>query len=65
VPGKSNKFPVGPSWFTIEEVAEQLKVTPRTVWQEIHRGNLTASRVGHQWRISRENLDIYLAPVTP
>ena len=67
MPGKSNKPPVvvHRPWLTIEQAAAELQVNPRTIWSEIHRGHLKASRVGAQWRISRENLDAYLQPVTP
>ena len=65
--GKSNKFPLvaNRTWLTIQQAADELQVNARTIWSEIHRGNLKASRVGAQWRIRRESLDDYLAPVTP
>jgi excisionase family DNA binding protein len=49
-----------PPMLTIQDVADETRVDPRTIWLEIHRGNLRASRVGKSWRISRENLDAYL-----
>jgi excisionase family DNA binding protein len=69
VPGKSNKLhAVNPrsAWLTIQQVADELQVDYRTVWAEIHRGNLPAGKVGSvHWRISRESLDAYMRPVTP
>ena len=68
MPGKSNKPVVStprPTWLTIHDVAAELQVDYRTIWAEVRCGNLPASRVGAQWRISRESLDAYLAPVLP
>lgn len=45
---------------TPEEVAEYLRVTPATVYSSIRQGRLVAFRVGQQYRISRENLDLFL-----
>lgn len=45
---------------TPEEVAEYLRVTPATVYTSIRQGRLVAFRVGQQYRISRENLDLFL-----
>lgn len=45
---------------TPEEVAEYLRVTPATVYASIRQGRLVAFRVGQQYRISRENLDLFL-----
>ena len=52
-------------WLTIQEVADELRCDYRTVFNEVHRGNLPASKVGTHWRISRESLDAYMQPVTP
>jgi excisionase family DNA binding protein len=49
-----------PPMLTMADVVTELQVDYRTVWLEIHRGNLRASKVGAQWRISRANLDAYL-----
>lgn len=50
---------------TMQQVADELQVDYRTIYNEVHRGNLKASRVGAHWRISRESLDAYLEPATP
>ena len=39
---------------TIEELANQLKVSPRTLQRLIQRKELPAIRIGRQWRFRRE-----------
>lgn len=46
--------------FTTKEVADQLKIKKTTVYELIKRGELKASKVGKQIRISQEQLDDYL-----
>jgi excisionase family DNA binding protein len=45
---------------TTKEVARRLKVTPQTVQRLIGRGQLTASRVGRDWRIKPSALETFL-----
>ncbi len=45
---------------TIIEVAERLRVDPKTVRRWIGGGELSAYRVGRQWRISEDQLMIFL-----
>jgi excisionase family DNA binding protein len=45
---------------TPEQVAEYLQVSSATVYGCIRQGKLVAFRVGQQYRISRENLDLFL-----
>ncbi len=45
---------------TPEQVAEYLQVSPATVYGLIRQGRLIAFRVGQQYRVSRENLDLFL-----
>lgn len=47
-------------FYTIREVAKILRVNERTVLNEIDRGELRATRVGRQWRVSQEALDDYI-----
>ncbi len=46
--------------YTLEEVADILKVSVSTVRNLINRGELKAIRVGFQLRIKKEELDRYL-----
>lgn len=42
--------------FTIQEVADKLKVDHKVIRQAIRQGDLKAFRVGRQWRITAEAL---------
>ena len=46
--------------FTIPEVAERLRIHPRSVRHLIERGDLTALRVGRLYRIPAVNLEAFL-----
>ncbi len=51
--------------YTTQEVADQLKIKKSTVYELIKRGELKATKVGKQIRVSQEQLDEYLkAPDT-
>lgn len=41
---------------TVKEVATYLRVSRVTVWRWCQQGTLPASRLGHNWRIRREDL---------
>lgn len=45
---------------TVQEVADELRVSDMTVYRIIKRGELTAVRVGNSYRIRRADLDEYL-----
>lgn len=47
-------------YYTIEEVAEMLKVVYLTVYRWIQSGKLTAYKAGKQYRIKREDLDRFI-----
>ena len=46
---------------TPPQVAEYLQLTPETVYRYIREGKLVASRLGRQYRISRESVEMLLA----
>ena len=46
---------------TVEEVANYLRVAPNTVYRWCRSGKLAGVKVGKEWRISRPNLDAFLA----
>jgi excisionase family DNA binding protein len=46
----------GDDLLTIEEAAEYLKLSKRTTWRWCRSGRLPAFKIGHQWRISRAEL---------
>ncbi len=46
--------------YTTEEVAEKLKITPKTVREYIQRGELEAIDMGQGYRIYKRDLDTFL-----
>jgi len=46
--------------YTTEEVAEKLKITPKTVREYIQRGELEAIDMGQGYRIYKRDLDPFL-----
>lgn len=53
-------IPEDASYLTAQEIAKELRVTKRTVIQEVHRGRLKAVMVGNALRIPVEAFKIYL-----
>ena len=49
------------AYFTPAEVAELLRLNVATVYQAIKQRHLEAARLGNRYRISREQLDAWLA----
>lgn len=47
-------------YYTIEEVAEMLKVAYLTVYRWIQAGKLKAVKAGKQYRIKKEDVDKFL-----
>lgn len=45
---------------TPQEVAEYLQLTTETVYRYIRQGKLVASRLGRQYRVPRENVEVFL-----
>lgn len=45
---------------TLEEVADYLRVTEKTVYRLLRRGKIPATKVGHQWRFHRASIDEWL-----
>lgn len=55
---------------TVNEVADRMKVTPRTVGDWIRHGKLRAIKVGRDWRIAVRDLEAFAdahanIPATP
>lgn len=46
--------------FTVQEIADILQIKKNTVYELIKRGELTASKIGKQFRISQEQLNTYI-----
>lgn len=49
-------------YYTLDEVAVMLKVVYLTVYRWVRAGKLKAYKVGKQYRISKEQLDLFLEP---
>ena len=45
---------------TPQEVAEYLQLAPETVYRYIRQGKLVVSKIGRQYRIPRENVELFL-----
>ncbi len=45
---------------TLEEVAHYLRVTEKTVYRLLTRGDIPATKVGHQWRFDKVAIDAWL-----
>jgi excisionase family DNA binding protein len=50
-----------PRFLTVQEVADQLRVSTMTVYRLIKGGELRAMRVGKSYRLREEDIDAYLA----
>ncbi len=48
------------TYYTIQDVADRLKVSYRTVFRWVHAGELAAYKLGQEWRISEEDLKAFL-----
>ena len=46
--------------YTIEQVAEKLSVTRRTVYSYVKEGKLKAVKIGKYWRVTEDNLKAFL-----
>ena len=47
-------------YYTIQEVADKLKVAYLTVYRWIQAGKLEAVKAGKQYRITKENLEKFI-----
>jgi excisionase family DNA binding protein len=45
---------------TVEEVANYLRVTKKTIYRLLKRGSISATKVGHQWRFDKASIDEWL-----
>ena len=48
-----------------DEVLDYLRINARTVYRLIRSGELPAVRIGRQWRIRRDDLDLWLEAQRP
>lgn len=45
---------------TVEEVAEHLRVTKKTIYRMLEKRQIPSTRVGHQFRFQRESIEAWL-----
>lgn len=50
----------GPSFLTVAEVADMLRVSNMTVYRLVNAGAMKAVRIGKSYRITEEEVDRYL-----
>ncbi len=50
--------------FTLDEVADILKVTKRTLYNYVKAGKLPAVKIGKYWRVSEESLQAFISTGT-
>jgi len=48
----------------VEEMAEHLRLTKRTIYRLLKKGNIPAVKVGHKWRFDKDAIDKWLQPET-
>jgi excisionase family DNA binding protein len=46
-------------WMRTEEAAAELGVSKTVVWRQIQRGTLPAEKFGRDWRIKREDFELF------
>ena len=51
--------------YTLDEVADILKVTKRTLYNSVKEGKLTAVKMGKYWRVSESNLQEFISTGSP
>ena len=51
--------------YTLDEVADILKVTKRTLYNYVKAGKLPAVKIGKYWRVSEESLQAFISTGTP
>ena len=47
-------------YYTLEEVADRLQVSYRTVFRWVHAGELPAYKVGQFWRVSESDFKRFM-----
>lgn len=50
--------------YTLDEIAELLHVTRRTLYTYVKDGKLKAVKVGKYWRVTEKNLEAFLSKGT-
>ena len=48
------------AFYTLQEVADKLKVSYQTVYRWVHSGQLVGHKFGTEWRIKAEDLEEFI-----
>jgi excisionase family DNA binding protein len=48
------------NWLTIPEIAAEYAISRQTIWRLVKDKKLASQRIGHLYRIKRENWTAYL-----
>lgn len=51
--------------YTLDEAADILKLTKRTLYNYVKSGKLKAVKFGKYWRVSQENLEAFMEQGAP
>ena len=51
--------------YTLDEVADIMKVTKRTLYNYVKEGKLPAVKMGKYWRVSQESLQAFMSTQFP
>lgn len=70
---KAGTLAAGPSgtnaaegvYYTVQETAQMLKVSERTIWRWIHGGRLAAGKFGRAYRVTGAAINALWNPVQP
>jgi len=47
-------------YYTLQEIAERLKVSYRTVYRWVHSGKLPAYKLGSDWRVKESDVSDFI-----
>lgn len=70
---KAGTLAAGPSgtnaaegvYYTVQETAQMLKVSERTIWRWIHGGRLAAGKFGRAYRVTGAAINALWTPIKP
>ena len=51
---------VNETYYTLAEIAEKLKVSYRTAYRWVQAGELSAYKLGSEWRVAESDLQAFL-----
>ena len=58
---RETERPIDPIGYTLEEIAEALRIHPETARKLLNSGELPGRKIGREWRISPQAVEAWLA----